>query len=73
MQTDARMPKMDGIELARELMRVRPGLPIVLMTAFNIEGGILTSLPTMKKEDVVTKPFNPSDLCLVVRIKLQKK
>ena len=71
--TDIRMPKMDGVELARELMRVRPDLPVVLMTAFNIEGGILTGLPMMKKDDVVKKPFNPSDLCSAVRVRLQKK
>jgi CheY-like chemotaxis protein len=71
--TDIRMPKMDGIELARELMQVRPDIPIVLMTAFNVDGNILTSLPMMKKEDIVKKPFNPSDLCSTVRVRLQKK
>ena len=70
--TDIRTPKMDSIELARERMRVSPCLPMVLMTAFNIEGGILTSLPAMKEEGVVKKPSNPSDLCSAVRVKLQK-
>lgn len=71
--TDIRMPKMDGIELAREMTQVRPDMPVVLMTAFNIDGNMLTSLPMMKKEDVVKKPFNPSDLCSTVRVRLQKK
>lgn len=71
--TDIRMPKMDGIELAKELMQVRPDMPVVLMTAFNIDGSILTSLPMTKREDVVKNPFNPSDLCSIVRVRLQKK
>lgn len=32
--TDVRMPGMDGVELHRQIRRERPGLPVVLMTAF---------------------------------------
>lgn len=32
--TDVRMPGMDGVELHRQICRERPGLPVVLMTAF---------------------------------------
>jgi len=32
--TDIRMPEMDGVELHRELRKIQPGLPVVLMTAY---------------------------------------
>jgi len=32
--TDLTMPAMTGIELAREVLRVRPGIPIILMTGY---------------------------------------
>ena len=33
--TDLTMPQMTGIELAQELRRMRPGVPVVLTTAFH--------------------------------------
>ena len=33
--TDQTMPIMTGYELAKELMRIRPGIPIILCTGFN--------------------------------------
>jgi len=33
--TDFIMPRMNGIELARELSRLRPGMPIILYTAID--------------------------------------
>ncbi len=32
--SDIRMPEMDGVELHRRLHEIRPGLPVVLMTAY---------------------------------------
>jgi len=33
--TDETMPDMNGVELAREIRRVRPDLPIVLMSGYS--------------------------------------
>jgi two-component system, cell cycle sensor histidine kinase and response regulator CckA len=33
--TDQTMPKMTGLQLARELMSIRPGIPIILCTGFS--------------------------------------
>jgi two-component system response regulator GlrR len=37
MVTDFRMPEMDGIELTRRARKLRPRLPVVMITAFNDE------------------------------------
>jgi CheY-like chemotaxis protein len=33
--TDYTMPKMTGTDLAREIMQIRPDVPIILCTGFN--------------------------------------
>ena len=40
--TDQTMPHLTGVELAREILRIRPSMPIILCTGFSIsrrEGG----------------------------------
>jgi DNA-binding NtrC family response regulator len=32
--TDLTMPRMTGLELGREIMKIRPGLPMILMTGY---------------------------------------
>jgi DNA-binding NtrC family response regulator len=51
--SDIRMPGIDGVEMFRRMKRVRPDLPVVLMTAFAdepcvaraIDAGVFTILP----------------------------
>ncbi|MCZ6677491.1 MAG: response regulator [Candidatus Poribacteria bacterium] len=33
--TDLTMPNLTGVQLAQELMRIRPNIPIILMTGFS--------------------------------------
>lgn len=69
---DLRMPGIDGIETLRELRRLVPSLPIVMMTAF---AEVPTAVAAMKSgaRDYVTKPFDPDEICQVVRqVVLQK-
>ncbi len=35
--TDVRMPGMSGVDAFREIRKIRPGIPVVLMTAFALE------------------------------------
>ena len=59
--TDVRMPGMNGVELFRLLTRARPGMPVVLITAFALEGlvqeavreGVFTVLPKPSQVDTV--------------------
>lgn len=65
MFTDLRMPKMNGLELLSEAKRVRPEMPVILMTAFS---SIETAVEAMKKGayDYIQKPFDAEDVKLLV-------
>lgn len=69
---DIRMPGMTGIELAKEIMKIKNDFPIVLMTAFNVDESVFAILPTIRKEDIVRKPFNPMALCNTLKVRLQR-
>ncbi|BBA69317.1 sigma-54-dependent transcriptional regulator [Geobacter sulfurreducens] len=53
---DVRMPDMDGIEVLKRVKKLRPSLPVVVMTAF---GTIDSAVDAIKlgAYDYVTKPF----------------
>ena len=58
--TDAIMPGRTGIDLARELVARKPGLPVILMSGYTEE-----TLPVGDLEPAITllqKPFTPRDL-----------
>jgi two-component system response regulator HydG len=59
--TDLKMPKMTGIELLAEARRLRPDMPVVLMTAF---ATIETAIDAMKKGayDYIQKPFDGDEI-----------
>ena len=44
--TDLSMPVMSGLDLARECRKIRPSVPIILMTGFN---------PTLQREDLLSQ------------------
>ena len=54
--TDFAMPQMDGAELARQLWKVRPGIPIILCTGY---GGSITpdAARQMGFNRMISKPF----------------
>ncbi|SRR5581483_1102532 len=67
--SDIKMSSADsGIELANAMHKVRPGIAIVLMTAFDIE--VYDLPPFIKKGDVIKKPFGKKELLEVVRERL---
>ena len=63
--TDLKMPKMTGIELLAEAKRLRPDLPVVLMTAF---ATVATAVEAMKQGayDYIQKPFDGDEIKLLV-------
>src|SRR5271170_610168 len=63
--TDLKMPKMTGLELLAEAKRLRPELPVVLMTAF---ASVANAVEAMKlgAYDYIQKPFNGDEIKLLI-------
>src|SRR5438045_2592405 len=61
MITDLKMPKMTGIELLTEAKKLRPDMPVVLMTAF---ATVQTAVEAMKlgAYDYLQKPFDGEEI-----------
>jgi len=64
--TDMTMPNMTGAELAEELMRIRPDIPVILCTGFSE-----TSTPEMAKDigfkDFIVKPIVRNEIASAIR------
>jgi two-component system response regulator HydG/two-component system response regulator AtoC len=63
---DVRMPGMDGIHLGREIMKTRAEAKIVMMTAFELDEYVC-SLPTIRKHDILKKPFRLAEVCTAIK------
>ncbi len=63
---DLNLPKMDGMQVAAEIRRVSPTIPMIMLTARDSESDQVLGLE-MGADDYVTKPFSP--LTLIARIK----
>jgi len=70
--TDQAMPDMSGVELAREMMSMRPDLPIVLATGFS---KVVTAenARSLGLRGYVSKPFLLQDLGRAVRAALRRE
>lgn len=65
---DIRMPEMTGIELGNRMLRIRPDMKIVIMTAFEVEpDDLATNLPTVKRSEILRKPFTLIQVCNAVK------
>jgi DNA-binding NtrC family response regulator len=65
MITDLKMPKMTGIELLQEAKRLRPDMPVIVMTAF---ATVNTAVEAMKigAYDYIQKPLDGEEIKLLV-------
>ncbi|MBN1102363.1 MAG: sigma-54-dependent Fis family transcriptional regulator [Deltaproteobacteria bacterium] len=68
--TDMKMPGMSGMELLEEAKKVKPEVPVIMMTAY---GTIEMAVEAMKKRafDYITKPFQNEELKLTIRKALE--
>ncbi|MCD4715313.1 MAG: sigma-54 dependent transcriptional regulator [Desulfobacterales bacterium] len=68
--TDMKMPGMSGMELLEKCKKIRPELPVIMMTAY---GTIEMAVEAMKKKayDYITKPFNNEELKLIIKKALE--
>lgn len=63
---DLNLPKKDGMQVAADIRRVSPTVPIIMLTARDSESDQVLGLE-MGADDYVTKPFSP--ITLIARIK----
>jgi two-component system NtrC family response regulator len=63
---DYRMPALDGLQTLREIRRLYPDLPVVMMTAY---GTVETAVASMKEGalDYLTKPIDLDELLLILQ------
>ena len=59
---DIKMPNLDGVALTREILKRRPGLPILIMTAFDEEYSAGAAIAAGARE-FIKKPFSPEEFC----------
>ena len=69
--TDMTMPKMTGDNLALELLKIRPDLPIILCTGFSKKISKQTAAEIGVKK-VVSKPFVANKMANMVRTVLDE-
>ena len=64
--TDLRMPGVEGLGFVRELLALRPSLPVVVLTGF---GSIASALEAVRlgARDYLTKPADPDQLLAALR------
>ncbi len=70
--TDLTMPELSGIQLARSLLEIRPGLPIVLCTGFS-DTVNEAMLPAMGIRGLLLKPLTIHELAHSVRMAIDAK
>lgn len=68
--SDIRMPELDGLELAERLKKLRPEIPLILITAF---GSIETAIEAMKQGafHYVVKPFKLTEMSVNIERALE--
>ena len=66
MLVDLKMPKMDGLEVLREVKRLQLNIPVIIITAY---ATVDTAVAAMKEGayDYIIKPFNPEELALTIK------
>lgn len=70
--TDLMMPRMDGVELLKQVKQLHPDVNVIIMTGY---GSIETAVEAMKNgaEDFITKPANSGELLIRISRALKLK
>ncbi len=68
--TDQIMPQMTGVQLAEELMNIRPEVPIILCTGFS-EGIGPTEAKSMGIKKFIIKPVIKQEIALTIHNMLE--
>jgi two-component system response regulator HupR/HoxA len=65
--TDYRMPRMTGVELLRRSQELAPDAVRIVLTAYTDVDSLMEAINTGRIYHFVPKPWDPTDLALVVR------
>jgi DNA-binding response OmpR family regulator len=68
---DLLLPRLDGLEVLRELRKARPSLPVIILTARGTEDDRVRGLK-MGADDYVVKPFSARELLARVEAVLRR-
>jgi DNA-binding response OmpR family regulator len=68
---DVMMPGMDGFQLAREIRKDDPSIPIVFLTARSLKEDIIEGFK-IGADDYITKPFNSEELLYRIKAVLKR-
>ena len=68
---DVNLPDGNGFELCREIKNKKPQLPVIFLTANDLEEDVLNGFD-LGAEDYVTKPFNMNILLRRVEVALRR-
>ncbi len=62
---DLKMPKMDGLEVLKKMNKIKPKLPVIIITAY---ATIDSAVMAIKEgaADYIVKPFNPEEISIVI-------
>ena len=69
---DVRMPGVDGLDTLQELKRLRPDLPVIMMTAF-VSAETAIRATTLDAEDYLVKPFDVDALKQLIATTLERR
>jgi YesN/AraC family two-component response regulator len=65
--SDIRMPKMNGYQLVKSISKLRNGVKIILMSAFEINHLEMAKvLPDMKIDGLISKPISLKNLSNII-------
>lgn len=69
---DYRLPDITGMDVLLEIKKVRPSVPVVIMTSFT---DIRTAVKAIKSGayEYITKPVNPDELLMILQQALKKE
>ncbi len=61
--TDVSLPVMSGIELARSLLRIKPGLPIIIASGYSLDFGLENWGANVR---AIIKPFEAPEIEAII-------
>ncbi|UCH95808.1 MAG: response regulator [Candidatus Aminicenantes bacterium] len=70
--TDMIMPKMTGAELAKEILKIKPGIPIIICTGYS-EKNCVEAVTSINIKGIIKKPLVMRQLAHTIRNALEDK